>query len=217
MYHKYVIRDGCFLFFEDIIVSPSLELMAKYLVHQQFYSEEDDTIVSRDKQVRVNIPGARELVNSFVGEFLDGIDLIAKGRYHQYLVKRGKKLPINVDTIEQEFSITISQLDESTKSDLIIANFLIGSIRTYLQKKEFLSCINDVKYMLEIKLGSELNRIIQERLEYLYSTNDPTVSLLHNLALLRLLSSLYGSTDTFNQIDKLVETHCITLIQKLMP
>ena len=35
-------------------MSPSLELMAKYLVHQQFYSEQDDAIVSRDKQVQVH-------------------------------------------------------------------------------------------------------------------------------------------------------------------
>lgn len=203
--------------FEDNLLQDSLHLMAKYLVHQQFYSEEDDTIVSREKQVRMSIPGAKELVNSFVEEFLDGITLIPKGMYHQYLVKRGEQLPINVDVIEQEFSDTISQLDESSRSDVIVANFLIGSIRTYLQKKEFLNCINDVKYMLEIKLGSDLNRIIQERLEYLYSTNDPTVSLLHNLALLRLLSSLYGSTDTFDYIDKLVESHCITLIKKLIP
>ena len=195
----------------------SLELVAKYLVHQQFYSEEDDTIVSREKHVRICIPGARELVNSFVEEFLDGIDLISKGMYHQYLVKRGEKLPINVDKIEQEFSTTMSQLDESSKSDMIIANFLIGAIRTYLQRNEFLKCINDVKFMLEIKLGTEVNRIVQERLEFLYSTSDPTVSLLHNLALLRLLSSLYGSTDTYDLIDKLVETHCITLIKKLVP
>lgn len=45
----------------------SLELMVKYLVHQQFYSEDEDVIVSRDKQVRVYIPGAKQ-ITSFVDE-----------------------------------------------------------------------------------------------------------------------------------------------------
>lgn len=193
----------------------SLELMAKYLVHQQFYSEEDDTIVSRDKQVRVSIPGAREIVSSFVEEFLDGIDLIPKKEYRKYLIKRAETLPIDAEKIEREFLSTISQLDESGKSDMLIANFLIGSIRTALQKAEFEKCIVEVKIKLEKKLGSETNHHIQERLEYLYSTSDPTVSLLHNLSLLRLLSAIYGTSKMFDHISHLVREHCKTLVVKL--
>ena len=206
-----------FIFSGDSTVQGSLELMAKFLVHQQFYCEEDDTIVSRDMHVRVNIPGAKELVDSFVNEFLDGIHLISSGEYHEYIVRRAEKLPINVDLIEGDFMNTISQLDEDARSDVIIANFLIGSMRTALQKREFVKCINDVKHMLEIKFGKKENALIQERLQYLYSTSDPTVSLLHNLALLRLLSGLYGTEELYEMIDKLVEDHCITLIEKLEP
>jgi len=193
----------------------SLELMAKYLVHLQFYSEDEDVIVSRDKQVRVFIPGAKQIVASFVDELTDSIDLIPKREYRKYLEKRAERLPIDVSVLEKEFLDTISQLDESGYTDEIAANFLIGGIRTALQRTEFESCIKDVKHKLEVKLGNESGEQIQERLEYLYSTSDPTVSLLHNLALLRLLASIFGSNVMYTGINKLVMEHCETLFSKL--
>ncbi|MHA1636499.1 MAG: hypothetical protein ACTSUB_00645 [Candidatus Thorarchaeota archaeon] len=189
--------------------------MAKYLVHQQFYDEDEDTIVSRDKQIRVSIPGAKEVVASFVEELLDGIDLIPRKKYGIYLLKRAETLPIDADKIESEFLNTISQLDESGKSDIIITNFLIGAIRTALQKAEFEKCIVEVKIQLEKKMGTETNDRIQDRLEYLYSTSDPTVSLLHNLSLLRLLTAIYGTSQMFDDISNRVREHCETLVDKL--
>ncbi len=193
----------------------SLELMAKYLVHQQFYSEDDDVIVSRDKQIRVFIPGAKQIVMSFVTELSDSLDLIPKWEYRKYLEKRVKRLPIDVDVLEKEFLDTISQLDESGYTDEIVANFLIGGIRTALQRNEFEKCISDVKCKLESKLGDESSEQIQDQLEYLYSTSDPTISLLHNLALLRLLASIFGTNEMYIGINKLVMDHCETLLSKL--
>jgi len=194
----------------------SLELMAKYLVHLQFYSEDEDVIVSRDKQVRVFIPGAKQIVTSFVNELTDSIELISAREYRKYLEKRANTLPIDVNVLENEFLDTISQLDESGYTDEIVANFLIGGIRTALQREEFEKCINDVKHELEVKQEQESGEQIQERLEYLYSTSDPTISLLHNLALLRLLASIFGSDETYVGIDKLVKEHCETLLSKLL-
>jgi len=194
----------------------SLELMAKYLVHLQFYSEDEDVIVSRDKQIRIFILGAKQIVTSFVDELTDSIDLIPKREFRKYLEKRAKRLPIDVTALEREFMGTINQLGESGYTDEIAANFLIGGIRTALQRNEFESCIKDVKRKLEVKLGHESGEQIQERLEYLYSTSDPTVSLLHNLALLRLLASIFGTDEMHTGINKLVMEHCETLLSKLI-
>ena len=55
-------------------MSDQLELMVKYLIHLQFYSEEEDVIFSRDKKQKLSIPGVREVVLTFENEFQQHID-----------------------------------------------------------------------------------------------------------------------------------------------
>ncbi|TFG12016.1 hypothetical protein EU537_10560 [Candidatus Thorarchaeota archaeon] len=44
----------------------NVNLLVEYLAHQQFYSREDDVILSRDTNALVRIPGARMAFNAFI-------------------------------------------------------------------------------------------------------------------------------------------------------
>ncbi|MGY5852092.1 MAG: hypothetical protein RTU92_00835, partial [Candidatus Thorarchaeota archaeon] len=107
-----------------------LELMVKYLVYLQFYSDEEDILFSRDKKVQVSIPGIGPVIDAFVTEFMRPIHLISSGEYRLYLVELAKTLPFDIDEIEQEFNRSMGELPPAEHRIELIANFLIGPIRS---------------------------------------------------------------------------------------
>ena len=57
--------------------------------------------------------------------------------------------------------------------------------------------------------------VVDERISDYYSTNEFSVSMLHNLALLRLLTSLYGSEEVQDRVGLILEQFCEELVIKL--
>ncbi|UCH04187.1 MAG: hypothetical protein JSW05_11505 [Candidatus Thorarchaeota archaeon] len=194
-----------------------LELMVKYLVHLQFYSEEEDVIFSRDKKVRIHVPGAKLVVHAFEEFLKQSIGLIREGQYLEYLERVAETLPIRTTEVEWEFQNNVRELGEEGLTDELAANFLIGPIRSTIQAREFEVLMERVKREARRRLPEPLeDTTIEKRLAELYSVNDPTVSLLYNLALLRLLTSIFGGTDLVNRVEHLVQQHSDELICKLL-
>ncbi len=54
----------------NAVMSDQLELMVKYLINLQFYSEEEDVLYSRDKRNKITIPGIGEVIAAFENEFI---------------------------------------------------------------------------------------------------------------------------------------------------
>ncbi|UCE09244.1 MAG: hypothetical protein JSW61_09715 [Candidatus Thorarchaeota archaeon] len=197
-------------------MADNLELMVKYLVHLQFYSEEEGALYSRDKKHKLTVPGIAQVIDGFVRDLTKPILLVQSKEYRSYLEAIALKLPIDVDDIEREFQDSLSELPADQLTDELAANFLIGPIRSSLQSREFESCIEQVRSDAEERLqGVDAATTIKARLYDLYSKNDGTVSLLYNLSLLRLLASIYGNRSIFTEIDLLVKSHCDELVDKL--
>ena len=66
----------------------------KYLIHLQFYSEEEDVLFSRDKKHTLSIPGIAQVVAAFENEFQQHIHLIRKKEYRTFLDLIAKKNPL---------------------------------------------------------------------------------------------------------------------------
>lgn len=194
-----------------------LDLMVKYLVHLQFYSEEEDVIFSRDKKTRLHVPKARGVVKAFEEFLKKDLQLIRERRYTEYLENVAKTLPIRTTEVEWEFRKNFREVTEDGLSDELAANFLIGPIRSTIQTREFEVSMERVKREARRRLLGPLeDTTIDSRLAYLYSSNDKTVALLHNLTFLRLLASLFGEPDSYETIDGLVREHSEELITKLV-
>ncbi|MGY5874726.1 MAG: hypothetical protein RTU30_03175 [Candidatus Thorarchaeota archaeon] len=197
-------------------VDNQLELMVTYLVYLQFYSEDEDILFSRDKKVKVSIPGIGPVVDAFVEEFMRPIHLISSGDYRLYLDELAKTLPFDADQIEQEFNRSMGDLPPAEHRIELIANFLIGPIRSALQKREFEDCMDNVIDEAMVRVTDPKTRsTLRSRLEDLYSHNDPSVSLLYNLVLVRLLASIYGNEVIRVKVDEMVQTRCNDLVTKL--
>ncbi|MFX1416857.1 MAG: hypothetical protein ACFFC0_08590 [Promethearchaeota archaeon] len=200
-----------------VLMEDQLELMVKYLVHLQFYSEEEDVIFSRDKKTRIHVPEARNVVKAFEEYLKKDLYLIREGRYSEYLEKAATSLPIRTTEVEWEFQKNVREVSEEGLSDELAANFLIGPIRSTIQTREFEVSMERVKREARRRLPGPLeDTTIESRLAHLYSSNDKTVALLHNLTFLRLLASLFGEPESYKAIDALVREHSEELITKLI-
>ncbi|MFQ5833340.1 MAG: hypothetical protein ACE5H4_11595 [Candidatus Thorarchaeota archaeon] len=194
-----------------------LELMVKYLVHLQFYSEEEDVIFSRDKKVRIHVPEAGPVVLAFEVYLKQFIYLIREKRYVEYLEKVAEILPIKTTEVEWEFQKNIREIGEEDISDMLVVNFLIGPIRSTIQTREFDVLMERIKREARRRLVEPLiDTTIDRRLAHLYSSNDPTVALLYNLTLLRLLASVFGNPESRQVVDDLVQSYSEQLIAKLI-
>jgi hypothetical protein len=195
----------------------SLHLMVTYLVHLQFYDEEEDVLYSRDKKVKVSIPRIKQVIQAFVDELIKHLDHLKSGNYREYIDEIAKVLPINADEIEHEVKSSIEILPENELTTEMMANFTIGPLRSSLHKTEFESCMNSVIQTAEKKLARiDSREIIQNRLANLYSINDERVSLLYNLVVVRLLASVFGTRELVAQIERLIENHKAQLIENLI-
>jgi hypothetical protein len=197
-------------------MTDQLELMVKYLVHLQFYSEEEDVLFSRDKKDRLSIEGIGPVVAAFEDEFTQYLNFIRKKEYRAFLEAVAEDIPFDVESVMLEFNNSVRELGSHNLTDELAANFLIGPIRTALQTSEFEACVGEAKRAAVKQLDrNDAEDIVDERISDLYSRNDSTVSMLHNLALLRFLATLYASEMTRQRIRQTLELYSNELVTKL--
>lgn len=197
-------------------MSDQLELMVKYLIHLQFYSEEEDVLFSRDKKDKLSIPGIGEVVLAFENEFQQHIQLIRRKEFRAFLEAVARKIPFDVEPILIDFNLNVGELGSHNLTDELSANFLIGPIRSLLHSREFEACIYEIKREAIIRVGSDdAKALVDERISDFFSRNDPSVSMLHNLALLKYITFLYGPKETQLRVVRFFDQYCEELATKL--
>jgi uncharacterized protein YbgA (DUF1722 family) len=197
-------------------MTDQLELMVKYLVHLQFYSEEEDVLFSRDKKDHLSIEGIGPVIAAFEEEFKRHLHFIRKKEYRAFLEAVAEELPYDTESIILAFNESVRELGSHNLTDELAANFLIGPIRTALQTQEFETCMAEIRREANLRLETDdAEQIVEERITDFYSRNDSTVSMLHNLTLLRLLASLYAPKETQDRVNQMVDLYCDQLLTKL--
>jgi hypothetical protein len=197
-------------------MTDQLELMVKYLVHLQFYSEEEDVLFSRDKKDHLSIEGIGPVIAAFEEEFKRHLHFIRKKEYRAFLEAVSEELPYDTESIILAFNESVRELGSHNLTDELAANFLIGPIRTALQTQEFETCMAEIRREANLRLETDdAEQIVEERIADFYSRNDSTVSMLHNLTLLRLLASLYAPKETQDRVNQMVDLYCDQLLTKL--
>ncbi len=193
-----------------------LELMVKYLIHLQFYSDEEDVLYSRDKKHRISIDGIGPVITAFEEEFRSRIHLIRRKEFRRFLEEVAQSVPYDVESVILEFNDSVREIGSHNLTDELSANFLIGPIRSALQTQEFDTCMYDVRRRAILRRNTvDAEAIVDERISDFYSKNDFSVSILHNLALLKLLASLYGSEEIQDRVGLIFEQICDELVTKL--
>jgi len=206
----------CSVNFGSCEMTDQLELMVKYLIHLQFYSEEEGVLYSRDKKHRISIDGIGPVINAFEGEFSSRIHLIRRKEFRRFLDEVARVIPYDVESVLLEFNRSVKEIGSHNLTDELSANFLIGPIRSALQTKEFDLCMFDIRRDAIRRLGTEdAKSIVDARISDFYSRNEFSVSMLHNLALLRMLTTLYGSPEVQDRVGLIFEQFCEELISKL--
>jgi hypothetical protein len=197
-------------------MTDQLELMVKYLVHLQFYSEEEDVLFSRDKKHRLSIEGIGPVIAAFEEEFRRNIHLIRRKEFRSFLDEVARTIPYDVESVLLQFNDSVREIGSHNLTDELSANFLIGPIRSALQTQEFESCMYEIRKKAVNRMGTDDAKVVvDERISDFYSRNDFTVSILHNLALLNLLTSLYGTEETQDRVKLIFEQICEDLVTKL--
>ena len=194
----------------------NLHLLVEFLAHQQFYSRDDDVILSRDTNTRIRIPGARIAVDIFIDALITPISHIHNGEYDTYLTKIAEKLPIESKEILENLDRTKEVLETNRISDEIATNVLVGGIRHSLHKTELQKFFNEVLEKAEKLNGFSTHRSqLIAKLDALCERSDPDVALLHNLVLLKLLASTYSLRNLENSVDDLIAKKKESLVNKL--
>jgi hypothetical protein len=197
-------------------MTDQLELMVKYLIHLQFYSEEEDVLFSRDKKHRISIDGIGPVVAAFEEEFRSRVHLIRRKEFRRFLDEVARAIPYDVEAVLFEFNRSVGEIGSHNLTDELSANFLIGPIRSALQTREFDLCMYDIRRDAIRRLGTEdARKIVDERISDFFSRNEFSVSMLHNLALLNFLTSLYGPEETQDRVGLILEQFSEELISKL--
>lgn len=199
------------------LMTNETELMVKYLVHLQFYSEEEGILFSRDKKVRVALPEAKSVVLAFEEDLKRHLHLIEAGAYSQYLEKVAEILPIRSTEVEWEFQKNIRELGENGLTTELATNFLVGPIRSTLQSREFEVFMDRLKREIRRRLTEPLQEMtLNGLLSELYSTNDESISILYNLVFLRLLTTVYGSHSLLEKVESLISHYSEEVATKLI-
>jgi hypothetical protein len=197
-------------------MTDQLELMVKYLVHLQFYSEEEDVLFSRDKKHRLSIKGGGPVVIAFEEEFKRHIHLIRRKEFRAFLKEVAKTIPFDIEPVLLQFNDSVREIGSHNLTDELSANFLIGPIRSALQTREFEACMYDVRRDAIERLGTDnAKTVVDQRISDYYSTNEFSVSMLHNLALMNLLTSIFGSEEVQDRVALILEQFCDELVTKL--
>lgn len=197
-------------------MTDDLELMVKYLVHLQFYSEEEGVLFSRDKKHRLSIKGVGPVISAFEEEFKRNLHLIRRKEFRAFLDSVAKKIPFDVEPVLLQFNESVREIGSHNLNDELSANFLIGPIRSTLQIREFEACMYDIRRDAIKRLGTDdAKEVVDERISKFYSMNEFSVSMLHNIALLKLLTSIYGTEEVQERVGMIFEQFCEELVTKL--
>ncbi|MHA2359040.1 MAG: hypothetical protein ACXAB5_02110 [Candidatus Thorarchaeota archaeon] len=197
-------------------MTDQLELMVKYLIHLQFYSEEEDVLFSRDKKHRISIEGIGPVITAFEEEFRSRVHLIRRKEFRTFLDEVARKIPYDVEPVLLQFNDSVREIGSHNLTDELSANFLIGPIRSALQTQEFEACMYEVRRDSIKRMGTDDARAtVDRRISDYYSRNDFFVSILHNLALLKLLTTLYGSDEIQDRVNLIFEQIRGDLVKKL--
>jgi len=197
-------------------MSDQLELMVKYLIHLQFYSEEEDVLFSRDKKHKLTIPGIGQVVADFEGVFQNHIHLIRKKEFRTFLKAVAKKIPFDTESVLINYNKSVSELGGHNLTDELSANFLVGPIRSILHSREFDACIYEIKHEAIVRLGTDdAKAIVDDKISDMFSRNDSTVSMLHNLALLKFITFLFGPKETQLRVVRIFDKYCEEFASKL--
>ncbi|MHA1926458.1 MAG: hypothetical protein ACW974_11130, partial [Candidatus Thorarchaeota archaeon] len=133
-----------------------------------------------------------------------------------FLEAVAEELPYDAESVILEFNDSVRELGSHNLTDELAANFLIGPIRTALQTQEFETCMAEMRRKAVKRLGTDdAKQVVKERISDFYSRNDSTVSMLHNLTLLRFLASLYAPEATQDRVNQMVDMYCDQLLEKL--
>lgn len=197
-------------------MTDQLELMVKYLVHLQFYSEEEDVLFSRDKKHRLSIKGAGSVVRAFEEVFTHNLHLIRRKEFRAFLEEVAKTVPFDVEPVLLDFIKSVREIGSHNLSDELAASFLIGPVRSALQTKEFDECMYVIRRDAIRQIGTaDAEMTVDCRIADYYSRNEFSVSMLHNLALLRLLTFIFGSHEIQDSVEIICEQFSSELIRKL--
>ncbi|MFW9892016.1 MAG: hypothetical protein ACFFFO_07440 [Candidatus Thorarchaeota archaeon] len=197
-------------------MTDQLELMVKYLIYLQFYSEEENVLYSRDKKHRISIEGIGPVIAAFEEEFRSRVHLIRRKEFRKFLVEIAKSVPFEIEPVLLQFNDNVREIGSHNLTDELSANFLIGPIRSALQTREFDDCMYNIRRKaIRRKGGGEAKSIVDNRISDFYSRNEFSVSMLHNIAFLKLLTTLYGSEEIQDKVGMIYEQFCEELIVKL--
>ncbi|MBD3404729.1 MAG: hypothetical protein GF411_01180 [Candidatus Lokiarchaeota archaeon] len=193
----------------------SLLGMIRYLVYQQFCSDSEDILYSRDKRIKIKIPHIRRVAEALVDTFSANLDLIKNEQHYEYLVELDKTLPLDIESEWEEFQRITSDLDDNLDVPLAI-NFLIAPIRSRMQQHEFESYMSEAVSKATTVIETAMPRkTAKENLSQLYQLNDPTVSILYNLSFARLLASIFDFNGIYEIIDDLLSEKMEVLVEKI--
>jgi len=196
----------------------AIELMVEYLVCLQFYDDEDESLYSRDKKIKIKIPGIRPIIKSFIDDFLSCIDLVSHKAYRDYLERLVPKLGFDITNVWTEFNNNINELPQNELTPELVVNFLIGPIRSNLQNSAFSQLMTHVKAMALARLPDSSHAAsIDSKIGDAFSRNDDSVSILYNLGFLRFLVIKYGDDILLDSVNELVSNYSMKLVTRLIP
>ncbi len=200
-------------------MSYNLKDVAKYLVFQQFYDEDDKVIYDRTKKIRLLIPGVDEVIASCLSEFTRPLPLIEAKKYHEYLEQLAQKVPIDVEAVNSKFEEMKNKLGEEEVSETMVATFLIGEIINYLRDGEFKASMTAMKNLaLETSTSPAAAAFIDAKVSKFASMNDLNISLLYNLSFLRLLVDRFEPPDhpeLKSKVEKMIWKYTNALIEQI--
>ena len=182
----------------------------------QFYSEEDESIFSRDKKYKIHVPGIRVPIQSFIRYLVAPIDLVRKDHYREYLERVCEKVDFDITQVWDNFMGNISDLSDEDLSVELVVNFLVGPIRSTIQQREFNRLVEQLKTSIDRDLSDSVDKSkIQLALEDAFARNDESVSMLYNLSFLRYIITEFGNGLVLTEVDKCISHYTMQLKQKL--
>ncbi len=200
-------------------MSSCLADVAKYLVYQQFYDDEDKVIYDRTKKIRLLIPGVDQVVPACVEEFTQALPLLQKKKYGEFLAQVAQKIPFNIETVEGKFNELKGKLGEEDLNETMVATSLIGEILNYVRDAEFKASMASVKQQLMEKSTSPAAAgFIDMKISKLAAINDLNISLIYNLSFLRFLVAQFEPPDHPElkpKVDQMIQKYSRALMEQI--
>lgn len=166
--------------------------LIQMLSFQQFYLGKD-MISSRTKDNSLKIKSSGLVIQqlNLVLYSPTQIAALETGRYEEFLSNVGKKIPqIDPNQIWKKFQNKATNMDILNSNDHHVAiTVLISELINELRVKPFQKLKDELKeeFMKKIKTPA----IAQKKYDALIELNDPTISMLENLAYLRYLAEIF--------------------------